>query len=83
MNDQLFSTLPGYTGSKETPCHQIKLQLKETGGCDRHNLRLLSKCPNCDARFKIPALWELGVCQRCLMTFTEMAESQKPVIDKF
>ncbi|MBS9394995.1 MAG: hypothetical protein HEQ31_18260 [Dolichospermum sp. OL03] len=55
MNDQLFSTLPGYTGSKETPCHQIKLQLKETGGCDRHNLRLLSKCPNCDARFKIPA----------------------------
>ena len=67
----------------ETPCHQIKWQFKETGGCDRHNLRLLSKCPNCDARFKIPALWELGVCQRCLMTFTEMAEFQKPVIDKF
>jgi uncharacterized paraquat-inducible protein A len=63
----------------ETPCHQIKWQFKETGGCDRHYLRLLSKCPNCDARFKIPALWELGVCQRCLMTFSEMAESQKPV----
>ncbi|WP_292823924.1 hypothetical protein [Nostoc sp. JL33] len=23
-----------------TPCHQIKWQFKETGRCDRHNLRL-------------------------------------------
>ncbi|WP_293334052.1 hypothetical protein [Microcoleus sp. CAWBG58] len=28
-------------------------------GCwgDRHKLRSRSKCPNCGAKFKVPALW--------------------------
>ncbi len=66
----------------KTPCHQIKWQFKERWGCDRHNLRLLSKCPNCGARFKIPALWEDGSCHRCRMPFVEIVVYQKRVITK-
>ncbi|MEH2060035.1 MAG: TniQ family protein [Nostoc sp.] len=62
----------------ESPCHKIEWQLKITQGCDRHNLGLLSECPNCGARFKIPALWLDAWCQRCFMTFGEMAELQNP-----
>ncbi|MDB9510724.1 TniQ family protein [Kamptonema animale CS-326] len=40
----------------ESPCHKIEWQFKTTMGCDRHGLRLLAECPNCGARFKIPAL---------------------------
>lgn len=61
----------------ETPCHRIEWQFKETGKCDRHNLRLLSKCPKCGARFKIPALWEEGLCKRCFTKFGNMAQFQK------
>lgn len=61
----------------ESPCHKIEWQLKVIQGCDYHKLSLLSECPNCGARFKIPALWVDGWCQRCFMTFTEMANSQK------
>jgi hypothetical protein len=35
---------------------------------------LLSECPNCRARFKIPALLVDGHCQRCFMTFAQMTE---------
>jgi len=63
----------------ECPCHRIEWQLKTTQGCDRHSLRLLSECPNCKARFKIPALWVDGCCQRCFMTFPEMVKYQKTV----
>lgn len=64
----------------EEPCHRMKWQFKQTVGCDHHQLRLLSECPNCKARFKIPALWVDGHCQRCFMTFPEMAKYQKPVL---
>ena len=63
----------------ESPCHKIEWQLKGMQGCDRHGLRLLSECPNCGARFKLPALWVDGWCQRCFMTFAEMAKYQKPI----
>ncbi|MFM6423793.1 TniQ family protein [Planktothrix sp.] len=63
----------------ESPCHRIEWQFKTTEGCDRHSLRLLSECPNCKARFKIPALWVDGWCQRCFMTFPEMVKHQKAV----
>ena len=63
----------------EAPCHLIEWQFKETGGCDQHNLRLLSKCPKCETRFKIPALWEYGFCHRCRTPFAEMAECQKKI----
>lgn len=61
----------------ESPCHQIEWQFKSTGECKKHSLRLLSKCPKCNARFKIPALWEHGYCDRCRLSFAEMAEYQK------
>jgi hypothetical protein len=62
----------------QSPCHKIEWQFKVTQGCASHKLRLLSECPNCGARFKVPALWVDGWCQRCFMSFAEMAESQKP-----
>ncbi|MEH1796056.1 helix-turn-helix domain-containing protein [Nostoc sp.] len=68
----------------ESPCHRIEWQLKVTLGCvgearrtHSHNLSLLSECPNCGARFKVPALWVDGWCQRCFMTFPDMAQYQK------
>ena len=63
----------------ELPCHRIKWQLKVTRGCSRHGLRLLSECPKCGARFKIPALWLDGHCHRCFMNFAEMRDCQKVV----
>ena len=62
----------------EEPCHRMDWQFKQTVGCSHHQLRLLSECPNCGARFKIPALWVEGICQRCFTTFAQMAEYQKP-----
>ena len=64
----------------QEPCHRMEWQFKQTVGCSHHQLRLLSECPNCGARFKIPALWVDGHCQRCFMTFAEMAKHQKPVL---
>ncbi len=62
----------------ENPCHQIKWQFKQTDRCYWHSLRLLSECPNCKARFQIPAMWVDGWCQRCFLSFAEMLEYQKP-----
>jgi len=61
----------------ETPCHRMEWQYKSVWKCDRHQLKLVSKCPNCEAPFKMPALWEDGACSRCLITFAEMAKFQK------
>ncbi|MEH2440246.1 TniQ family protein [Nostoc sp.] len=63
----------------ESPCHKVEWQLKVIQGCDRHKLHLLSECPNCGGRFKIPALWIDGHCQRCFMRFTKMVNYQKSV----
>jgi hypothetical protein len=64
----------------EEPCHRMEWQFKQTVGCSHHQLRLLSECPNCGARFKIPALWIEGICQRCFTTFAQMTEYQKPIV---
>lgn len=61
----------------ETPYHRLEWQFKETRGCDRHHLRLLSECPTCKARFSIPSTWVKGQCQRCLMPFSDMVVRQK------
>ncbi|MBL1179042.1 TniQ family protein [Pantanalinema sp. GBBB05] len=61
----------------EQPYHRLEWQFKETRGCDRHQLRLLSECPNCGKRFKIPALWIEGHCHNCQMMFVEMKGHQK------
>ena len=62
---------------RESPCHKIEWQAKKTGGCDRHQLRLLSKCPACEKPFPIPALWAEGLCQKCFIPFAEMTKYQK------
>lgn len=61
----------------QEPCHRIEWQFTTTAGCSSHQLRLLSECPNCGARFAIPAHWVEGACQRCFMTFAEMLKWQK------
>lgn len=61
----------------EEACHRIEWQYQITVGCDRHQLRLLSKCPSCGKKFPIPALWEEGYCDRCRLSFGEMKEWQK------
>lgn len=61
----------------ESACHKIEWQYKTTEFCSRHNLRLLSECPNCKARFKIPALWAQGECTRCKLSFEEISQKQK------
>ena len=68
----------------EAPRHRIEWQYKsvwkyvsEARRRHHHQLKLLAKCPNCQAPFKIPALWEDGCCHRYRMLFTEMAKYQK------
>jgi len=64
----------------ETPCHQISWQvksMKEVIGCDRHQLRLLSTCPQCKKPFPIPALWVEGKCKNCSLAFAKMARFQR------
>ena len=63
----------------ESPCHRMEWQYKTSDRCTKHGLRLLSECPNCGARLKIPSLWVDGWCTRCFTTFGEMAEFQKAV----
>jgi TniQ len=62
---------------QEEPYHRLEWQYQSTGGCDRHQLRLLSKCRSCQAKFPIPALWEDGCCYRCRFRFGEMTKWQK------
>ena len=61
----------------ESPSHRMEWQFKSTAGCQRHQLRLVSKCPRCEAKFKVPALWEDGCCDRCRLPFGEMSTYQK------
>jgi transcriptional regulator with XRE-family HTH domain len=61
----------------ESPCHKIEWQFKVTQGCRSHRMSLLSECPNCGSRFKVPALWVHAWCQRCFLQFVEMAQYQK------
>jgi TniQ len=65
---------------QEEPYHRLEWQYQLTGGCDRHQLRLLSKCRNCQAKFPMPALWEDGCCLRCRLSFGEMAKWQKAYV---
>ena len=62
---------------QDEPYHRIEWQYQSTGGCNRHQLRLLPKCPNCRKEFLIPALWEDGCCTRCRLSFGEMTKWQK------
>ncbi|AFY45246.1 TniQ family protein [Nostoc sp. PCC 7107] len=61
----------------EVPCHRIEWQFKDVMKCDRHNLRLLTKCTNCETSFPIPAEWVQGECPHCFLPFATMAKRQK------
>lgn len=61
----------------QSPCHKIEWQLKVTQGCTSHKLTLLSECPNCGSRFKVPSLWADNCCQRCFLSFEDMIVFQK------
>jgi hypothetical protein len=66
----------------EAPCHRIEWQAKSAKaviGCDRHQLRLLSNCPQCKKPFPIPALWVEGKCKNCSLPFAKMAKFQRPL----
>lgn len=66
----------------EVPSHRIEWQIKSTKvaiGCARHQLRLLSKCPQCKNLFSIPALWVEGKCKNCSLPFTRMSRFQRPL----
>jgi hypothetical protein len=66
---------------REAPYHRIKWQFQSTAGCQKHRLRLLSRCPACDQKIPLPSEWEEGSCTRCGMKFTSMTKRQKPYID--
>nr|WP_156481651.1 TniQ family protein [Anabaena sp. 4-3] len=61
----------------EVPCHRIDWQFKDKMKCDRHNLRLLTKCTNCETPFPIPADWAQGECPHCSLSFAKMVKRQK------
>lgn len=67
----------------ECPCHRIEWQFKTrlTPRCDRHQLKLLMKCPGCETPFPVPSLWVEGRCQnkKCGMRYSRMAKHQRPV----
>lgn len=63
----------------EAPYHRMEWQFQSTAGCGVHRMRLLSKCPGCEALFPFPALWVEEKCQRCCMPFKTMVKWQKPV----
>ena len=60
----------------ESPCHRLEWQYKDAYKCDRHRLRLLTKCTNCETVFPIPALWVKGECPHCCLPFETMARRQ-------
>ncbi|MBW4502420.1 MAG: TniQ family protein [Scytonema hyalinum WJT4-NPBG1] len=62
---------------QESPCHRVEWQFKDVMVCDRHNLRLLTKCTNCETPFPIPADWVQGECPHCFLPFATMAKRQK------
>jgi len=63
---------------REAPYHRTEWQYESTTGCDKHQLRLLSRCPSCDEKFAYPNEWDIGACKRCGMKFVSMAKRQKP-----
>lgn len=62
---------------QESPCHRMEWQFKDKLKCDRHQLRLLTKCTNCETPFPIPANWMQGECPHCFLPFATMAKRQK------
>jgi len=60
----------------EVPYHRLAWQYKQTSGCEKHRLRLLSACPKCKKRFGIPSIWT-GYCDRCRLPYESMWTFQR------
>ena len=63
-------------GDREFCSIKLATWLKYQALCFCTRLSLLSECPNCGGRFKVPALWVDGWCHRCFMPFGDMVKSQ-------
>jgi hypothetical protein len=65
----------------EDPYHRMNWQYQSTAGCDRHRLRLLSKCPDpkCGEPFPIPSKLTVLACKKCGMPYETMAKKQKTI----
>lgn len=61
----------------EMPVHRVAWQQAKTNQCDRHQLRLLSVCPECGTGFRTPALWSDSCCEYCGLPFSQMATLQQ------
>lgn len=57
----------------ETPVHRNAWQRAGVNQCECHQQPLLAACPGCQVLFRLPALWERGCCDRCLLPFDEMS----------
>ena len=56
----------------ENPVHQTGWQQQGVEECDRHQIRLLSACPNCGTGFRTPSLWWNEQCEKCQTALSEM-----------
>ncbi|MBT9315113.1 TniQ family protein [Leptothoe spongobia] len=62
---------------RDAPYHRMEWQFQSVAGCEKHRLRLLSRCPACDTKIALPRDWELGACKQCGMKFVSMVKRQK------
>jgi transcriptional regulator with XRE-family HTH domain len=56
----------------ETPVHRVAWQSAKTSRCNRHQLQLLSACPECGTGFRTPTLWSDDCCEYCGLPFSQM-----------
>lgn len=63
----------------KTSVHQAVWQRSGKTGCDRHALRFLSVCPDCQHGFRTPPLWEDEHCEGCELAFGQMQSYQEPI----
>ena len=62
---------------REAPYHRMMWQFQSVAGCEKHRLRLLSRCPGCNTKISLPNEWEEGVCKQGGMKFMSMMKRQK------
>lgn len=65
------------------PCHQVRWQQAHQSDCEVHHQPLLLGCPQCHHPFQSPHLWEYGQCERCGLSFVEMARVRESVSTRF
>lgn len=61
----------------DSPCHRMEWQHKAVEAvCQRHQIRLLERCPSCKTAFPVPAKWQEDRCHHCGMRFKSMVKYQ-------